>query len=352
MSSFRRISLPTVKNERGLASIPMGATVAWSPQNTLSPEFMWIAGGLLLAVALLLTVLHRKQRKTETALTLLEDPNFISDIFNNCADQRLRVSITCSRNALSSTQTMGHLKTPEEGELHSPLTFVLSDAPKAEEWAEAPVDLYFHFTVDGEKTFYHFSSFTQSIEQKDGAWQMTVARPSVLTNNQRREFVRVEPPVGIVEAITAWPLPQGPLLTLPTMAHDLGKPPFAFRPPRVVLLEMMDISAGGMRIRLPVAQIRAKQVRCAPGVRFILLLAVDAQRADGGHQMLWVTATVRRAVLTPDKIHAELGLQYTHWAPAASLTDPIHWEPVEADGEVPFLLRWVSRVNALLSRLQ
>lgn len=353
MRASRRIPFLSRENGGGLASIPMGAAVAWSPQNTLSPTFLYIAGGLLLAVALLLLFLHRRQRKQdEIPLTPLEEPGFIGEIFTNCADERLRMAISCSRNKLSSSQATGTLLPPEEGDLHAPLSLVLSEAPKPEEWAEAPVDVYFRFNADGEKTFYHFSSFVQSLHQKDGAWYMTMARPSVLTNNQRREFVRVVPPTDIVEAITAWPLSAQPLLTLPTNARDLGRPPFAYRPPRVILLEMMDISAGGMRLRLPVAQVRAKQVRCAPGMRFAVLLLVDALRPDGSRQMLWVATTVRRAVLSADKAHVELGVQFTHWAPTTALTDPINWEPVEADGEVPFLLRWVSRVNTLLARLQ
>lgn len=353
MRPSRRIPFLFRENSGGLASIPMGASVAWSPQNSLSPHFLYVAGGLLLAVAILLVILHRRQRKQDIApLSPLEESAFITEIFTQCADQRLRMSITCGRDKLSSTQAAGHLL-PEGTDKHDvPLTMVLTDAPKSDEWAEAPVDIYFHFNVNGEKTFYHFSSFVQDLQQKGDAWHMTVLRPSALTNTQRREFVRVTPPTGSVEAITAWPLSAQPLFVLPTNSHSLGRPPFAYRPPRVILLEMTDISAGGMGLRLPVAQVRAKQVRCAPGVRFVVLLIVESLRPDGSRQMLWLSATVRRAVLTSDKTHVELGLQFTHWAPTDALTDPLQWEPVEADGEVPFLLRWVSRVNTLLARLQ
>ena len=325
---------------------------AWAPSNTLSPEFLSIAGGLLIAVALLLMALHRRQPppSTEPFLSPQENPAFITSIFQQCADRRVPLSIICTGRSLKSTSLTGILKLRED-DPQGPLTVVLNDARHAESWIGAPVDVYFHFNEARGKTFYHFSTFIQSLEVVEDEPLLRLTRPSVLTNNQRREFVRVEPPTDMVDAITAWPLKCGSLPTLPALPRDLGRPPFAYRPPRVILMELVDISAGGLCLRVPVAQVCTKQVRCAPGTRFVVLLAVNSLQPNSARQLLWLAAVVRRAITNEAKTHVDMGMQFSHWALADALAAPIDWQPVALDGEVPFLLRWVSRVNSHLARL-
>ena len=321
----------------------------WVPHNSVSPELVYTMGGLLLAVALLLFVLHRRQKNMAEAANLMENPAFIQQVLENSVHQRRKFAVVCTRKKLSTHTLNGHLVPSEEKRKEVVLELVAPEKP--EEWAAAPVDVYFYLQKGEAKEFFHFASFVSQVEQGPSGWCLTLPIPSALTSNQRREFLRIEPGAGMVAAVTAWPQPHSTLLTLPTMPAELGRPPFAYRPPRVLLLELMDIAAGGVRLRLPVAQIRTSQALCAPGSRYIILLAVDALRSEGDRQLVWICATVRRAVILPGKSHVDLGMQFTHYCMVDKLSQPLEWLPVEPDGEVPFLLRWVGRANILLTRL-
>ena len=331
--------------ERTLA-FPAGLGL-WTPSNTLSSDMGYLVGGLLISVALLLFYLHRKHNKPDTQSNPLENATNIDKVFERANDKRAKFAVVCGRQSVTSRHLLGYYRPQEK----KTVLLELAAPEGLEEWKEAPVDVYFRLEEDGTQTFYHFSTFVQKIEHKGQTWYIHLAKPSALTNNQRREFVRIAPGVGMMEAVTAWPLSPGPLLTLPSTGKELGRPPFAHRPPATDTLTLMDISASGVRLRLPVEQVRASQARCAPGSRYIMLLAVDALRSDGSRQVMWLSAAVRRAAVLPSKTHVEVGLQFSHWCAVENLSNPIEWKPVEADGEVPFLLRWVGRANILLTRL-
>lgn len=316
----------------------------WAPSNAFAIEYGYVALGFAL-IFLLLLFLRRRGKKYSAPSSPLENPTFITAVLDAAAEQRVRADIACANPDRNYPPTSGYFVKQNNNDA---IYIVTHDAAVASTWKNVSVNVFFNFTSRGERTFYHFTALVINVRPQEGRAILALERPKMLTNNQRREFARISPEADMVAAVALWPC--GPNEPLPEGMSALGRPNYAYRPPKLAQIVLMDISAGGALVRLSAAQVAALDKTYAVGEKFYFMTALKNLKDDGMMTMFYAVVC-RRTILRKETGHIELGLQFLYWCSPGALTAGLEWQPVEEDGEVPPLLRWTSRAAARMKRM-
>lgn len=321
--------------------------VMYETTNMVSTEYIILAllGCLLLAVGLYVLNIFQKKKLLEEG-ELLERPSFIRKILTNAQDSRSRFDIFLSTQARLGHPIMGCLE-----ELTAKnLTINLGKTKLPPELHRTPLVLYFQLGTGSEAIFYSFTGTLSAYEAKDSGHYITLALPKALSNTQKREFVRITPGPGMVEAVVLWrqKAPQD-IQALPRQGQQLGCPDFTYRPPTAAQVALIDISGGGVLLRLAGPRLIQLNMHFAVGDNccfLILLHDLDTDKIIN----LWLAGICRRVRQTQNTSNVDVGIQFTHWAQVEKPTQPIQWQAVQRDGEVPPILTWTLRVQTLLTR--
>lgn len=318
----------------------------WEPNANLGAILPYIAAGLVLASALAALLRLWGKKRREAALPPLERPRVIRGIFEAAAERRSHMDIICALPNARLAPLQGRCLPPDNG---NQLRIEIANPTLPDGWQGAPADVYFTFIDRGERTFHHFTGNILDSWRDGSSTIVALPFPAALTNNQRRNFVRVRPDVGMTEALTLWPCPEAPP-ALPSSIAALGRPAFVFRPPAMTHVSLTDISANGILVRLSAARLQETRQRWAPGDQCVMLLVLKALTHEESGVTLWLACMCRRVFTSQGSSDLSLGMQFTHWCAPTSLNNPIVWQDVERDGETPPLSRWTARANILLSR--
>lgn len=321
--------------------------VMFETTSMVSTEYMILVfvAVLLLAVGLYTLNVFQKKKLLEEG-ELLERPSFIAKIFALSLDSRCRFDIFPTTGARLGQSLMGYM----EELTATSLTINLGKAAPPPEVQSTPLICYFQLGTDKNSIFYAFTGTVAAHSVKDTGHCITLPMPKSLSNSQKRDFVRISPGPGMVEAVVAWkqavsPEPQ----PLPSQGQLLGNPDFTYRPPKAAQVALVNISGGGVLLRLAGTRLVELQIRPTLGDRWFLLILLHDLETDHIRTM-WLTALCRRIRHTRDTPNVDIGLQFTHWAQVDKPSQPIHWQPVQNEGEVPAILTWTLRVQSLLTR--
>lgn len=300
---------------------------------------------VLLAVGLYtLNFFHKKKVLEEGEL--LERPSFIHKVLTLALASRCRLDIFLASEARVGQPIMGSI----EELTAKTLKITLSSGKVPPKFFTTPILLYFQINTGNETFFYSFTGTVLAHATTASGLCITMAVPKLLSNTQKREFVRVAPGPGMVEALVVWKCDTTPdITTLPTLGQNFGSPHFTYRPPKAAQVALIDISGGGVLLRLAGERIMPLNMRFAMGEAYSMLVLLHDIETDR-IITLWLAGICRRVRLTKDTTNAEVGIQFTHWAQVEKPTQPICWQKVERDGEVPLILTWSLRVQTFLTR--
>lgn len=298
-------------------------------------------------LAIILYFVHRYyQKKALEEREPLERPSVIRSILSAALDSRSRIDIFLANGVRLATPLAGFIEKLETKSL-----FINVGKLKLPEKIRLfPLLFYFQLGSGHDKVFYSFTGSISDFSTENGLLSLQIHVPKALTNAQKRDFVRINPGPGMLEALVVWKI--GPVLgpsTLPESAAVLGSPHFSYRPPKSAQVALVDISGGGALLRFA----GERQQEC--GQHFIVgdtccLLVLLHDLDNDKTFTVWLAGTCRRTACTSGTANMDVALQFTHWAQVEKATSPIRWNPVQREGEVPAILTWTLKVHTFLTR--
>lgn len=328
------------------ASKPMPLVLLEST-SAVSIEYLVIVFLACLALGGILYVVntYHKNKALEEG-ELLERPSVIRSVLTAALDSRSRLDIFLANGLRLSRPLAGCIEKIGSKNLN----ITLGGATLPANLRSFPLLFYFHLGSGHDKIFYSFTGSISEITTIDGHFSMEIAVPKILTNAQKRDFVRICPGPGMIEAMVVWKI--APVLSegsLPTTVQNLGSPHFSYRPPKVAQIALVDISGGGVLLRIAGERLAEAQIQFATGDSCCMLVLVRDIESDK-ILTLWLAGICRRVLCPKHTTNIDAGIQFTHWAQVEKPSTPIHWSPVLRDGEVPSLLAWTLRIQTLLTR--
>lgn len=304
-----------------------------------------LLGFSILAIILYFVHRYHKKKALEEGEPL-ERPSVIHSILSTALDSRSRIDIFLANGVRLASPLAGFIEKIESKRL-----FINVGTLKLpQNLCASPLLFYFQLGTGHDKVFYSFTSVINEVVTENGLLSLQINLPKALANTQKRDFVRINPGPGMVEALVVWKMGAvlGPS-TLPPSAAVLGKPHFGYRPPKSVQVTLMDISAGGVLLRLAGERIQECGHYFSVGDTCCLLALLHDLDSDKTFTA-WLAGTCRRTTCTSDTENMDVALQFTHWAQVENATSPIHWNPVQREGEVPAILTWTLKVHTFLTR--
>lgn len=322
------------------------ALVLFESTNAVSMQYILFLciGFAILALGLFFMNRYQKKKALEEG-EFLERPSVIHSVLSAALDARSRVDIFLGGNRYGQPLSgcIEHLSSKN-------LFIVLPSSKLPAAVRTARLHFYFYLGTGADKTFYHFTGTALEFTHHEERFGMEVPLPKALNNAQKREFLRINPGPGMVEAALLWKM--DPNIPLPGAAQHLGSPHFSYRPPKSAQMAVVDISGGGVLLRLSgerIDQLKEHFPEFCLGDTFCMLLLLHDLDSDKIFP-IWLTGLCRRIISAPHSSNLDVGLQFTHWAVVEKTTSPITWTSVHMDGEVPRILAWTLRIQTYLTR--
>lgn len=200
-----------------------------------------------------------------------------------------------------------------------------------------------YFQLKGPKRWEYFDFYSPIIDMPryEQGYAMRVAVPKMLNHNQKRTFVRLEPPLDLVSEAFLWYLP---------IDKDLPKDIFALPDfPCVGDAQVKDISGGGVRLFFATENLLMAQL--AAGNHCLLHLIATGIEGKGKLDIWLECEIVMMRSVAHDKTATDFSFKFHKWAinPATD-SDEFSWFPPEKDGGVPPVVTWVIRKHLELHR--
>jgi len=252
-----------------------------------SGEAIVLTVGLFSLVALALAaglLVKRSRRNAPPSVTWIVNPGEIRALFDTALTQRskMRVSFVRDDPGARSTDATILAATPGRG-IELEMTALVRANPG---WVGKLVACDFRLRLDPRKDYHSFYNFVAPIQAvrkaSDEFIHMTVAWPGRLELEQKRAFLRVDPPRAFVLELELW--------HEATIQQARGSfaVPASWGPPLLRLdpgqalpdLELRNISGGGMRLEIQPDAIRRRLSLFDPGGRFIMRLVLAEPEAE------------------------------------------------------------------------
>lgn len=315
--------------------------------SAVSTEYivLTLLGFAVLAVMLFLINNYHKKKALEEG-ELLERPSVIRSVLSAALDSRSRIDIFLANGVRLATPVAGFIEKVESKNLY----ITLGNLALPANIRSFPLLFYFRLGAGHDTVFYSFTGTISELVTENGHLGLVIGMPSALTNAQKRDFVRINPGPGMVEALIVWKLEAVPGPdTLPRKAQDLGSPHFSYRPPKSAQVVLVDISGGGALLRFAGERLKECGQHFAIGDTCCLLILLHDMENDSIFT-IWLTGICRRIASSSNTANLDVALQFTHWSQVEKATGPIHWNPVQREGEVPAILAWTLKVHTFLTR--
>ncbi len=352
-----------------LQKSPLYGSMFWSPQSALdNTNYTWFA--LIFVVLFIVFYILGKFKKTKTdpLLVTLDNNDFIDVILQRCAESGTRFDVLCSRQGLLQKHVQGYCRltlstapndnaTPEQKEKFAKsrpeikgekdnkdavpiLTLELQQGSMPVGWDNAPVDIYFQLTIKGVTSYYHFASFVHRVGIDGSNMYLEIIRPSILSDTQTQDALRVEPTPEMVAMASVWLFPSSPLF-MPTEISTLKQAHAMFKPEGDSDFHIVYISANGIRLRFVRDHMETLPCHFEKNGQACLLLVLNSQDQVLGRIPLWLKATCLGFSPSDDKECIDARFSFTHWEQISKRSSQIHWFPATDKDTVPPLMHWI-----------
>jgi hypothetical protein len=217
------------------------------------------------------------------------------------------------------------------------------------QWIGRQVSIFFQVNIDGDFIYYTFQTQIDSIYfPLKGVCHLTMSVPTLLENRQKRAFLRLKPPAEFFRGSALWHS-----TALPDDAHmyDLAfwpRPSLLDLPGRLEQFEVLNISAGGMRIRLPHAVVRAQNLHFTSVERVIVMLDLLDPEQNNKLLRYWLQCRIQSVWFEHPSRDLYAGLQFLAWAkpreiPGGQSRSGMEWLRLPSSNEVEPIGNWIMR---------
>lgn len=322
-----------------------------------SPEATILMGGIFALVALCLAAgflvkIHIGRQETPPS-TWIVRPGEVRALLDTALTQRSKVRISFVRDDPGARSTDATILSadPRRGIELEMTSLVRANAT----WTGKLVACDFRLRLDPRKdyhSYYNFVSPVLSVQKAgDDFIHMTVAWPVRLELEQKRGFLRVDPPRTFVLELELW--------HENTIKNSRGRfgDPATWGAPLIRLdsrrdipdVEVRNISGGGMRLEIQAEAIRREHALFEPASRFLMRLVLAEPEADQPmefHLALRLQNSYGDPGFTGQKA---FGFRFLSFGvPSDALGDSLSWKT--AASGVPALDDWAFRRHLAMYR--
>lgn len=187
----------------------------------------------------------------------------------------------------------------------------LNSSPTA--WIGKTITCYFKVRDHARKTdiFYNFTAPVQDVAVALSNHDLFLARPTKLEVGQRRNSIRLDPASDDILNFSLW---EEGMMVFRCPQEGRAK----LRPPLVGgqhfeqgLVQIQDISSGGIRIRLAAKLLKTLQPKWTRGTKFVIWLVL-AEQDKKSHQIFWVKSRISFKRVDYLNKDVDFGLEFTH----------------------------------------
>ncbi len=221
------------------------------------------------------------------------------------------------------------------------------------EWTDKPVRCFFNILDNEYLLYYMFTSKILSTQlQKNGVYVLRLQLPTKLDQRQKRAFFRIGPPEQYVLGLALWTKPFASDGTLSPHVKSWGKPDMLHMPDKPSGIEILNISAGGIRLRISRSVSKKQHLAFRVSERFILLLDLWEPEL-GKRERYWLLCRVQATASNFETQDVELGVQFIGLAKSKEgQIHEIEWLPTLADEGVEGIGNWTMKRHLEMYRKQ
>ncbi len=357
----------------------------WSPASAINTYALYVVAVLLVILPFVLFYFSKKRKNApeESFDFKLDNDDFINVILQRAKDVQVPFDLVCTRACLTrrhlvsfsvpsaaekaameaekSSETenkkrmrssdvaaaIARAQTKKDTKDESPyITLLIPNTKMVQEWAGAPVDVYFQLTQKEQSTLYHFASFVHRIFTENGQTYMEIIRPSILSDSQAKEFVRIEPSPEMVALASVWMFPKESHM-LPRQVKQLGKIFGTLRPAEGNSdFRIINISACGIRLRFVREDLEKLPFAVEKKVEMCMLLVVNTPQEQTKRLLLWLKAECKGLAPCGDKDCVDVRFSFTNWQQILERNEDISWVAATDSDRVPPLMHWIMNTDA------
>ncbi len=341
----------------------------WDPSSEFNMRIALTLGIIVVAVVALICVLAFFRKNKSTSLIVdMDDSKFITSILQRSKELHVRFDIVCTRPNLKHRHLQAHCRSiPQEGHVvidaiqrnSAQKASCLEDIPEEipvivmslaagsipAGWDDAPVDVYFQLSQQGQSMLYHFASFVRSIKQYNQGTQMELIMPSVLLDSLQKEAIRIEPTAGMIALTSLWFFPAG-FSVLPKQVANLGKAQATYRPEGNSDFRICSISANRTRLRFLDDVLKDLPTQMEEGTQVVMLLAINVSPQNNERMLLWLKATCVAVLPCAEQDCLDVKFAFSHWQHITKRSDVIDWHPASDSERIPPILHWILSASA------
>ena len=317
----------------------------------------WTIAGIalcLVAIAIIVSRLMKGKKEHFSPMGRVTIPAAIVQMLEEAIDQRRDFEIQISTSSADNRPTLKSV--PQKIDKTSITLEVIGLRQLSNHWIGREITIFFRITTKGVFSYHTFISSIQAIQapRKD-VCHLVLPLPACIEQRQQRSFLRIEPPADFVYGGAMW---YGETLPDPRQMSDVSQwaPPSIFLlPAYAVQFHISDLSAGGLRLRIPNSVVQHLHLPISNVERFIVMLdLLDAEEMKISR--FWLQCRSQRITMEPPDQDVLVGAKFMAWAKPRDPFDPgapgaLEWFRLSPSNEVEPVGNWIMRRHLALFRL-
>ncbi len=273
----------------------------------------------------------------------IKDPEEIHDLLKLAAGQRTQTQLDLYHERKRYSFVCHSMYIAKDG-----LGLVYeTDSTRIPLVAGLKVTVYCQIRQFGKMLFYAFPGAIKDVKRESDDspfWNIDFDWPEFLECRQRRATLRAVPGQENVKRIMLWELPPVRGHVSPSI-KEWGKPLLAFLTDKTNQISIKDISATGIRLRVPQNEVYLRSTEFTSGKHYALLLSIDALGGAGEENFLLIIR-IQNQKLSEDLHFFDFGAQYVAISPPPrDSAHEIQWRVLGSGDMVEKLAKWITNLT-------
>ncbi|MFV0422810.1 hypothetical protein [Oleidesulfovibrio sp.] len=303
--------------------------------------------GVLLGVIAIMSYLKRKHGGYVPAGWVMR-PADITRQIQSAIDARRKVELQFHTPGMRRHSTSCSAIEIEHGTLLLECSGLSKLSPK---WIGRHVECFFSVVVNKRVIFYTFVSTIAGIRMEgENICMMNIRMPEVLEQRQKRSFLRIEPPEQYVLGMALWAEKLDSSGRIPLNVKEWDKPELVYIPNKTAELELVNLSAGGARIKIRREVAKKCNLTFTIAERFILLLDLWEPEL-GKRDRYWLLCRTQTPFIDFETRNVDLGVQFIGLAKnKENSTHELVWVPFKQEDGIEVIGNWAMKRHLELYR--
>ncbi len=300
--------------------------------------FAIIVAGILLAVSV-------RRFRMNTQKTKEKDTSFlvVKEIFSNIIQARAIIELMLEQDGKEILACSGICIDVDQFSI----SLLMHKSYLRKEDLLKKVHGYCTFIQNEKRHFYDFYTTIDRVYEKNNQPCLVLKRPELISNNQKRRFVRLEPPSSIFRSLQLWIMKT---TDDAQSSQEFLPKKFSLWPVSADSLQVRNISAGGLLLRVQSAPSALAELARSRFLVVRMVMAADDRPESPSVEMRVVGRSCRITQDGPDTL--SFGLEFLRYYQPGAEPGQAQWRIVDPDDGVPALAAAVMRLDRLNNQLK